>query len=284
MRRSMLVIVAAVVAASCAQTVNIEQEKAALMAVDAEWSRVATDVDKFVSFFAPDGTLALAHMPAVSGQQALREAFEPMMKAPGFALSWQATRADVSASGDLGYTVGTYTLNTQSPSGIPITEKGKYQTTWKKIDGAWKVIEDTATSDEPPVIASAHVVVPAAAVKWGDPPPSLPPGAKLAAISGDPSKPEPFTIRVRFPAGYRIAPHWHPTDEHVTVMSGTFAAAMGKTFDEKALADLPAGSYAVMSATMPHYAVAKSATTIQVHGMGPFVLNYVNPADDPSKK
>lgn len=283
MRRSMLVIVA-VVAASCAQTVNIEQEKAALMAVDAEWSRTTTDVDTFVSSFAPDGTLALAHMPAVSGQKALREAFEPMMKAPGFALSWQATRADVSASGDLGYTVGTYTLNTQSPSGIPITEQGKYQTTWKKIDGTWKVIEDTATSDGPPAIVSKHVIVPGAAVKWMDAPPNLPPGAKLAVVSGDLTAPEPFTLRLQMPNGYRIAPHTHPTDEHVTVLSGTMAAGMGKTFDEKALGDLAAGSYVVLSADMPHYVVARGTTVVQVHGMGPFVLNYVNPADDPSKK
>jgi ketosteroid isomerase-like protein len=145
----MLVVVAvfAVAAASCARTVDVEQEKAGLMAVDAEWSRAATDLDKFVSFFVPEGTVALAHMPAVSGQQAIRDAFEPMMKAPGFDLSWQATRADVSASGDLA-----------------------------------------------------------------------------------------------------------------------------------------AGSYAVLSADMPHYVVARGATVVQIHGMGPFVLNYVNPADDPSKK
>ena len=59
---------------------------------------------------------------------------------------------------------------------------------------------------------------------------------------------------------------------------------MGTAWDDKALADLTAGSYAVMSANMPHFAIAKTPTVLQVHGMGPFVLNYVNPADDPSKK
>ena len=106
----------------------------------------------------------------------------------------------------------------------------------------------------------------------------------MAAISGDPSKHEPFTIRLQLPAGYTLRPHWHPTDEHVTVLSGTFSASMGETFDEKALTDLPAGSYAVMAATMRHFARAKTAVTLQVHGMGPFIVNYVNPADAPTTK
>jgi hypothetical protein len=84
------------------------------------------------------------------------------------------------------------------------------------------------------------------------------------------------------PDGYKIAPHTHPTDEHVTVLSGVFRAAMGKTWDDKALGDFAPGSYANMAATMPHYAMAKGATVVQVHGVGPFVVNYVNPADDPS--
>lgn len=285
MRRLLiLAVVAAVVVASCARTVNIEQEKAALMTVDADWAKAAKNVDSFVSFFAPDGTIAISGAPGIKGPAAIRAAFEPMMKAPGFDISWQATRAEVSASGDLGYTIGNYTLKTSTPSGIPVTEKGKFQTTWKKIDGAWKVIEDTVTSDAPPALVSRHVVVPAAAVKWMDAPPSLPAGAKLAVISGDPGLPEPFTIRLQFPNGYRIAPHSHPTDEHVTVLSGTFAAGMGKTFDEKGLGNLAPGSYAVMSAGMPHYGMARGTTVVQVHGIGPFVLNYVNPADDPSKK
>ncbi len=284
MRRLPLLVVAIVIVASCARTVNIDNAKTDLMNVDAAWSKAAKSVDSFVSFLAPDGTIAIAGAPAIKGPTAIRAAFEPMMKAPGFDLTWQATRAEVSASGDLGYTIGNYTLKTSTPSGIPVTEKGKFQTTWKKIDGAWKVIEDTVTSDAPPALVSKHVVVPASAVKWIDPPASVPPGAKMAVISGDPSLPEPFTIRLQLPAGYTLAPHWHPTDEHVTVLSGTFSAGMGDAFDEKALADLPAGSYAVMTATMRHYARAKTATTLQVHGLGPFVVNYVNPSDAPAAK
>ena len=117
-----------------------------------------------------------------------------------------------------------------------------------------------------------------------DVPPFLPKGAKLAVLVGDPSQPAPFTIRLQMPDGYKIAPHTHPTDEHVTVMSGTFRAAMGSKWDDKALGDFAPGSYANMAATMPHYAMAKGMTVVQVHGVGPFVVNYVNPADDPSKK
>jgi hypothetical protein len=86
------------------------------------------------------------------------------------------------------------------------------------------------------------------------------------------------------PKGYKIAPHWHPTDEHVTVISGTFALGMGEKFDNAALKSLSAGGYGLMPAEMRHFAMAKSAATVQVHGVGPFALNYVNPADDPSKR
>lgn len=282
--RKLLTLVVVLVAAGCAPSVNLDQEKAALMAADADWAKAATTMDGFVSFLAPDATIAMAGGPAMKGAAVIRGAFEPMMKAPGFSLTWQATRADVAASGDLGYTVGTYTLKTTNMNGVPVTEKGKTQTTWKKIDGAWKVIEDTATSDAPPALLSPPVIVAAADVKWMDAPPFLNPGAKLAVISGDPSKPEPFTIRLQMPNGYQIAPHTHPTDEHVTVLSGIFSAAMGTTFDQKALTDFAPGSYANMATGMAHYAATKGVTVVQVHGVGPFVVNYVNPADDPSKK
>jgi ketosteroid isomerase-like protein len=279
MRRLITIAAVAVVAVSCARTVNIEQEKAALMAVDADWAKAAGNVDGFVSFLAPDATIALAGAPAMKGADTIRGAFTPMMKTPGFSLTWQAARADVSASGDLGYTIGAYTLKTSNMNGVPVTEKGKFQTTWKKINGAWKVVEDTATADAPGAVLSKPAIVPASAVKW----PFLPKGAKLAVLVGDPGAPEPFTIRLQLPDGYKIAPHTHPTDEHVTVMSGVFRAAMGTTWDDKALGDFAPGSYANMAATMPHYAVAKGVTVVQVHGVGPFVVNYVNPADDPSK-
>src|SRR5262245_52246526 len=284
MHRFATLVVVAVVAASCAQTVNVEQEKTALMAADADWLKTAKDIDGYVAAFTPDGTQAMAGMPAMKGPQAVKTNLGPLMKSPGFAISWKATDAVVASSGDLGYTVGTYALTVNGPGGKPVTERGKYQTTWKKVDGKWKVLYDTASGDAPAPVLSPHVLTPASAVKWGDAPPFLPKGAKLAVLLGDPSKPEPFTIRLQMPDGYKIAPHTHPTDEHVTVLSGTMRAAMGDKWDDKALGDLAPGSYANMAANMSHYAMAKGATVVQVHGVGPFVVNYVNPADDPSKK
>jgi hypothetical protein len=129
--------------------------------------------------------------------------------------------------------------------------------------------------------APAHVMVTGPELVWGDTPPALPAGAKMAVLSGNPGASGPFVVRMQAPAGYKIAPHWHPTDENVTVLSGTFAMGMGDTFDEKAMKVLPPGGYAKLPAEMRHYALAKTAVTVQVHGMGPFVLKYVNEADDP---
>jgi quercetin dioxygenase-like cupin family protein len=131
--------------------------------------------------------------------------------------------------------------------------------------------------------ASTHVAVDAAQVQWGEAPPVLNKGAQLAVLSGNPGAAGPFVIRLKMPAGYKIAPHWHPTDEHVTVISGTFSLGMGDHFDEAATKPLAPGGYALLPAEMHHYAWTKDGATVQVHGMGPFVLNYVNPADDPSK-
>lgn len=130
----------------------------------------------------------------------------------------------------------------------------------------------------------AHVLTTASEIKWGDPPPIFEKGASFTVLSGDPSQNGLFVVRLKMPAGYKIAPHWHPTDEHVTVLSGTFALGMGEKFDKAAMKDLPVGGYALLPAEMRHYALAKTEATVQVHGMGPFMLTYVNPADDPSKR
>jgi quercetin dioxygenase-like cupin family protein len=165
------------------------------------------------------------------------------------------------------------------------TEKGKYVTAWKKqADGSWKVTEDIFNADAPAQAASQHVMMGPGDLKWMDSPPGLPPGARMAVISGDPGQAQPFVIRAQVPAGYRVAPHWHPGVENLTVLSGTIALGMGETFDEGAMTTVPAGGYASLPAEMRHYFLARSASTFQVHGMGPFVVNYVNPADDPSKK
>jgi hypothetical protein len=130
----------------------------------------------------------------------------------------------------------------------------------------------------------AHVLFAPADAKWGDPPPVFEKGATFTLVSGNPGAAGPFVVRLKMPAGYKIAPHWHPTDENVTVISGTFSLGMGEKFDKATMKDLPAGGYALLPAEMRHFAMAKTAAIVQVHGQGPFALNYVNPADDPSKR
>ena len=128
----------------------------------------------------------------------------------------------------------------------------------------------------------AHVAVAPDEIKWGPAPPSLPPGAQLAVIEGDPSKPGvEFTIRGKFPDGYKVPPHWHPTDERVTVLEGTFGVGVGAKFDPAAGKLLSAGGYAAMPKGVRHFAWAVGETVIQVSGIGPFEVNYVNKADDP---
>jgi quercetin dioxygenase-like cupin family protein len=106
----------------------------------------------------------------------------------------------------------------------------------------------------------------------------------MAVLDGDPTKPGLFTVRLQSPAGYKIPPHTHPTAEHVTVISGTMHLGMGEKFDESAGHELPPGGFAVMPKKMAHFAWSTEDTVIQIHGMGPFQINYVNPADDPRKK
>ena len=132
--------------------------------------------------------------------------------------------------------------------------------------------------------APTHILMAASEAKWGDPPPVFEKGMSFSVVSGDPGKPGLYVVRAKMPAGYKIAPHWHPTDEHVTVLSGTFALGMGEKFDKASMKDLPAGGYALLPAEMRHFAMATTDATIQIHGQGPFALTYVNPADDPSKR
>jgi quercetin dioxygenase-like cupin family protein len=129
-----------------------------------------------------------------------------------------------------------------------------------------------------------HVTIAAADIKWGPAPPSLPPGAQMAVLSGDPSKAESFVIRAKFPDGYRVQPHFHPTDENIVVLSGSFSVGMGDTFNESGMTSMAPGAYALMPKTLHHYAMAKGETIIQLHGMGPFQVTYVNPSDDPRTK
>ena len=148
--------------------------------------------------------------------------------------------------------------------------------------GSWALATDD--KDNGHDADKGHVAVRPDDFKWGPGPPGLPPGAKLAVLMGDPGKAAPYVLRVQLPDGYKVPPHWHPTAENVTVMSGTLMIGKGEKFDADACKALPAGSFMSMPTKMRHFAWAKGETTIQVHGIGPFDINYINPADDPRNK
>ncbi|MBZ5662317.1 MAG: cupin domain-containing protein [Acidobacteriia bacterium] len=130
-------------------------------------------------------------------------------------------------------------------------------------------------------------VVPSGSEKWGDIPaaamvgtPSVDMGGKiqLAVVQGNPmAAGQPYTLRLSCTDGTKIAPHWHPTTENVTVVKGTFAIGMGSKWDSAAMKDLPAGSFASAPARMRHFATCKGDSVVQVHGLGPFVVNFVEP-------
>jgi hypothetical protein len=143
---------------------------------------------------------------------------------------------------------------------------------------SWTVARPAGHDEKGAMKAAVHTPD---GLKWKDGPPSLPPGAKFAVLEGDPSKPGPFVFRVKVPDGYRIPPHTHPKPERVTIISGTFHLGMGETFDAAKGEALPAGTYGTWPAGMKHHVWVMGETVVQFHGDGPWVIEYVNPKDDP---
>ena len=129
-----------------------------------------------------------------------------------------------------------------------------------------------------------HVMENAAGAKWGPAPPMLPPGAQIAVLSGDPTKAERYTVRLKFPANYDIPAHSHPEDENVAVVTGELFMQMGTKLDRKAGMGVSAGGYALAPANVNHAAYTKAETTILLYGQGPVEFKYVNPGDDPRTK
>jgi ketosteroid isomerase-like protein len=143
MRRYLGVLGMAVLAGTGCGRVDPAEERMRLMEADRQFAQSAPDVDLFMSYWAPDATAYLSGRPAVRGTDAIRKAFAEPIAAPGASLVWRPERADVSAAGDLGYTVGSYEMTVNG-----VTDSGKYLTVWKKQpEGTWKVIEDIGNSN-----------------------------------------------------------------------------------------------------------------------------------------
>ena len=142
---------------------------------------------------------------------------------------------------------------------------------------AASIAADPETKEHQPVIVQPSEL------QWSDSP-ALPAGVKVSILYGDIKKAEPIGFRVKLPAGGMIAPHTHPVDERVTVISGAFAMGEGEKFDKAALKELPAGSVAIFPRGCAMFGFARGETIIQVNAEGPWAINYINPADDPRKK
>lgn len=158
-----------------------------------------------------------------------------------------------------------------------------------------RVLSITAAALAVPILALAQASPPAAAaqqavvavpgsITWGAAPAVLPAGAKAAVLEGDPSQPGAFTLRLWLPDGYTIPPHFHPVAEHVTVVQGTLLVGMGDQLDASKFNELPTGTFGLIPPGMRHFARAKGDVVIQLHGVGPWGLSYVNPADDPRRR
>ena len=142
-------------ASACGSPVNVNEELQKLLALDREWSQTTAgmpkSLDMFMSYYAADASVYPPGMTIANGTAAIRAALMPMTALPGFALQWSPTKANMSASGDLGYTAGSYALTMNDTTGRPTIERGKYIEVWRKQpDGSWKVIEDIFNADTPP--------------------------------------------------------------------------------------------------------------------------------------
>jgi quercetin dioxygenase-like cupin family protein len=150
--------------------------------------------------------------------------------------------------------------------------------------GATKGAKQAATNDvkvTKAAPAAGHLTMPDQ-VTWGEAPPALPRGAQAALLYGDPgAKSGAFTVRLKMPDGYKVMPHTHPTAEYVTVLSGALRVGMSRDWQDASMKELSAGGFAHMPAQTAHYVQAHGETVIQVNGQAPFMITYINPADDP---
>jgi quercetin dioxygenase-like cupin family protein len=133
-------------------------------------------------------------------------------------------------------------------------------------------------------VGVGHVMLTSDDMIWVPAPPTLPAGVEIVVIEGDPREAGPFTMRLLFPAGTRVAPHFHPGIEHATVLSGVVYCGVGKAYAREQLRRFPAGSFIVMPPGSPHFGEIGEDAVLQAHGIGPWHTTYVNPADVPGKR
>ncbi len=139
-------------------------------------------------------------------------------------------------------------------------------------------VATAAYSQEKKEGAEAHKIVHFGDLKWTP----IIKGCDLAPVSGDSSaEGAPFVLRIRCADGIKLPAHWHPADEHLTVLKGTFLVGMGESFDEAKLQTMNVGNFLTMPKEMRHFGLCKGETIVQLHGAGPFKVNWVNPSEVP---
>ena len=281
----------AVLVAACASAprVNVQSESAAIAARNRDLlaAIAAKDAAGVSAFYAQDAVLLMPNVASLQGREAIRRSWNGMLGMPNFRFSFNPTRIDVAAAGDMAVDVGTYTLSFDGPQGR-VDDRGNYTTGWRKIDGQWMITTDMANSVLPlpvaqPVVAVVEMdqaqMLGSAGMQWTDlAVPGFPPGLKMAVVHGDPSKAADYTLRLRFPDGYVFPPHWHPGAEHVTVLTGTFMLGMGDRYDASALKSYAPGDFIYAPPKMSHFGTVRGETTVQLHGTGPFAINLTKPA------
>jgi uncharacterized protein (TIGR02246 family) len=279
--RTALAALAIAVAASTAQ--GQTRDERAIRALSDQWQRdiAAKNIDAIVALHTPDAVVMMSHAPVARGSAAIRNMWTQAINTPGLVLSWTPTKIEVvSPTRALEY--GDYTESYDTPQGKG-TDAGSYVTVWHKISGKWRVAVDAPVTSVPlPTMASAPMVMATVktyasnALSWGDfTPTGFDPGMKLAVLEGDPGKAAPYVVRLSFPAGYRFPVHWHPGIENLTVVSGPFQLAMGNTADWNALRTYGPGDFIYIPPRHAHFggSAATGPSVIQLHGMGPFVVN-----------
>jgi len=291
-RMRLAIALGALALGACAPTtVNTASDEAAIRAAGNDYQTAfnAHDATRLAAIHTPDALVMISNTPLASGSSAIRTSFADFFKSATPSLSFTPTRIDV-ASPTVATDVGTYTLTFDTPQG-KVTDRGNYTTIWHKVNGQWRIAVDAPVSTTPlPMVGEGAAVAPAyppdvqmvanSSLGWTDfAPPGFDPGMKLAVISGDPSKPGPYTLRLMFPAGYRFPVHWHPGAENLTVVSGVFQLGMGNTANWGALKSYGPGDYIYVPPRHAHFggSPTTSPSVIQLHGQGPFQV-IVGPA------
>ena len=254
-------------------------DERAIRAAGDEWQRAlnAHDVDRVIALHSPDAIYMLSHQPLISGATAIRAGWTEALKLPNYTVHWTPTKIDV-AGPRVATEYGTYTESYTGPDGKIVNDGGNYITLWRKVNGKWLVAVDAPNTTTPlpsmPAETGDTQLMSSSAITWN--PLSVPgfdPGVMVAVVRGDPSKEGAYTLRLKFPAGYRFPVHWHPNAENLTVLSGSFQLAMGATADWSQVKNYGPGDYIYAPARHPHYGGAQTETIIQLHGNGPFAIN-----------